>query len=360
MLHIHRLISGLRDFAPVVITQKREGNWAAEHLEVVPRSFLRFVGRGMERRTGAPWQITGGEAAKMQAILQRTEASLLHVFFGNVAIHLLPLMERAGVPVVVSFHGSDVTGAIATPACAEVRQKLFAQASLVLCRSEQLAGRVADLGCDPAKLRIMRTVLPPVECFLRKPPANGEWHIVQASRLVPKKGLPTALRAFAVFLKTHPRAKFTIAGEGPMEGELKALTASLGISGSVDFRGFLPQEPLFRLYAESHIFLHPSETVKGDVEGIPNSLLEAMASGLPAVATEHGGIPEVLRDGDTGLLCREGDSAGIAAALLRLAEDPVLRERISLAGAAFVTEEFSATKQIANVEALYREAGTGK
>jgi len=102
--------------------------------------------------------------------------------------------------------------------------------------------------------------------------------------------------------------------------------------------------------------LHPSETVSGDVEGIPNSLLEAMASGLPAVSTRHGGIPEVIEDGITGRLCPERDPDAVAAALLEFAADPVLYERISGAGADFVTAEFSAAKQIANIEALYREA----
>lgn len=357
MLHIHRQISGLKNFSPVVITQKREGNWPAERVERVPRSRFRFVGRGIERWAGRPWQSSAGEAKQIGAILKTSGASLLHIFFGNVAIHMLPVIRRAGVPVVISFHGSDVTGAIATPGFAAARREMFDRARLILCRSEQLAGRVADLGCDTSKLRIMRTVLPPVTFRRRMPPVDGRWRIVQASRLVEKKGLPTALRAFAAFLKSQPLARFTIAGDGPLEHELKDLAASLGISGSVDFCGFLSQESLGRLLDEAHIFLHPSETVRGDVEGIPNSLLEAMASGLPSVATEHGGIPEVIKEGVTGLLCPEGDFVAVSRALICLTRDPELYADISRDGAAFVGREFSAEKQIANIEALYREAG---
>ncbi|MFZ4777627.1 MAG: glycosyltransferase, partial [Terrimicrobiaceae bacterium] len=218
------------------------------------------------------------------------------------------------------------------------------------------AGRVAGLGCDPSKLRIMRTVLPPVSFTQRHPPTDGRWRIVQASRLVEKKGLPTALRAFAVFLKSQPLTKFSIAGEGPLESDLRELATSLGIAASVDFPGFLSQESLARLIADAHIFLHPSETVRGDVEGIPNSLLEAMASGLPSVATDHGGIPEVIQEGITGLLCQEGDRDGIAKALVCLTRDPELYADISRDGAEFVSRGFSAEKQIANIEALYREA----
>ncbi len=233
---------------------------------------------------------------------------------------------------------------------------MFRRARLVLCRSKQLAEKAGALGCDASKLRIMRTVLPPVQRISRTAPADGRWHIVQASRLVRKKGIATALRAFAAFVKTHPLAKFTIAGEGPLEGELRGVAASLGISRNVEFSGFLSQGALVQLYKGAHIFLHPSETVAGDVEGIPNSLLEAMASGLPSVATDHGGIPEVIQNGITGLLCAEGDWQRLSQALLDLAKDPALYLRISVAGSDFVNGEFSAGKQIANIENLYREA----
>lgn len=360
MLHIHRQISGLKNFSPVVLTQKREGEWAAERVDVIPRSPFRFLGRGIERWLGVPWQITGSEAEEMRGILRSTEASLLHIFFGNVAVHMLPLIRSSDVPVVISFHGSDVTGQIATHAFKSARLEMFSRARLVMCRSEQLADKVAALGCDTAKLRIMRTVLPPVKRAPHLPPADGRWHIVQASRLVPKKGLATSLRAFAEFLKIHPLSKFTVAGDGPLDDELRSLATALEISGSVEFRGFLSQDTLAALFGSAHIFLHPSETVGGDVEGIPNSLLEAMASGLPSVATDHGGIPEVVQNGTSGLLCREGDWQAVSAALLQLAGDPVLYAGISRTGAEFVTDAFSAEKQIANIENLYREAIGGR
>ena len=249
-----------------------------------------------------------------------------------------------------------MTGRIAGPAFGAARREVFDRARLVLCRSEQLAEKVEALGCEASKLRIMRTVLPPIKFAPHIPPPDGRWHLLQASRLVPKKGIATALRAFAEFLKFHPQAKFTVAGEGPLEADLRGLASSFGISARVEFPGFLSQATLAGLYESSHIFLHPSETVGGAVEGIPNSLLEAMASGLPSVATDHGGIPEVIRNGATGLLCREGDWQGLAQALLLLANDPDLYARLSSAGADFVSREFSAAKQIANTENLYREA----
>lgn len=356
MLHVHRQISGLRDFVPFVLTQKRAGEWPVAGLEVIPRSRLRFLGRGWEKASGEPWQITADETRRMDGAVRGSRSVLLHIFFGNVAVHMLPLLRRLDVPAVVSFHGADVTGAIAGAGYARARSELFDRSRLVLCRSWQLATRVAALGCPAQKLRIMRTVLPPLDFIPRNAPADGAWRIVQAARLVAKKGIPTSLRAFAAFSQRHPSAIFTIAGEGPMEQELRNLARELGIESRVRFAGFLSQDALRALYRDSHIFLQPSETAGGDVEGVPNAMLEAMACGLPVVTTRHGGISEVVCDGRTGLLCDEGDAGAVADAMDRLASDGNLRSRIARAGSDFVKDMFSADRQIANIERLYREA----
>src|SRR5204863_1006284 len=175
-------------------------------------------------------------------------------------------------------------------------------------------------GCDEKKIEIQRTGIPVNEFPFRERnfvAAASEWRFVQAGRLVEKKGLPVTLRAFAVFLARHPNARLTIAGEGPFLSQLQNLARDLNISNCVSFRGFVSQEQLREIYYASHIFLHPSQTGHdGNQEGIPNSMLEAMASGLPAFATQHGGIPEVIETEMSGVLLPEGDHEKLAAALL--------------------------------------------
>jgi len=356
MLHIYRHITGLKTYRPVVIAQKLEGDWAIQDLHVIPRSALRFLSRGLEKSTGKPWQISKGEAARILDVIREEGCSLLHVFFGNIAVHLLPLLKACPVPVVVSFHGSDVAGSMASATYRATIREIFHHAAIVPCRSEQLAGQVEKLGCPPEKLRLMRTILPDISFTPRKAPVDGAWRIVQAARLVPKKGLVTALRAFAAFAGKHPFSTLTIAGEGPMEEELRKLVFESNLDNRVEFAGFLPQESLQGLFATSHIFLHPSETAGGDAEGIPNAMLEAMASGMAVVATRHGGIPEVIRDGENGLLCAERDVVGIAEALVRLATEPDLFATLGKRASASVKELFSAARQISAIESLYAEA----
>jgi colanic acid/amylovoran biosynthesis glycosyltransferase len=356
MLHIHRHVTGLKTFRPVVLAQKREGDWTVDRLEIIPRSPWRFLGRAAEKSSGRPWQISRGETNRVLDVLRREECALLHVFFGNAAVHLLPLLRQAPVPVIVSFHGSDVAGSMTSPGYAGAVKEMFRLSTLLPCRSDQLARSVARLGAPEEKLRLMRTVLPSLPFVPRQPPVDGAWRIVQAARLVPKKGIPTALRAFAEFLKTYPAASFTLAGEGPMANELRTLAAELGVADHVRFAGFLDQDALQALFRESHIFFHPSETAGGDVEGVPNALLEAMAGGLPVVATHHGGIPEIVADGKTGLLCAERDADALAKALLRLADSPAFFRELSESAAVSVKEQFSAERQIAAVEEIYRDA----
>ena len=286
-------------------------------------------------------------------------AQVLHIYFGHIGVHLLPLLEICPLPAIVSFHGADAGVDLDKPAHRALTQRLLERATLLLVRSDSLAERLVALGADRAKIRLHRTGIPLAEIPFaqRIPPPDGAWRLVQACRLIPKKGLATALRAFANFAETFPRASFIIAGEGPQLDELQALAASLNIAERVRFTGFLPQEKLRALYAESHFFVHPSElTREGDQEGVPNAMLEAMASGLPVVATRHGGIPEAVEHGISGLLTAERDPTALTQSLLTLASNEALYTAMSAAAAARVAAAFDLAQQARVLEGYYREA----
>jgi glycosyltransferase involved in cell wall biosynthesis len=175
--------------------------------------------------------------------------------------------------------------------------------------------------------------------------------------LIPKKGLLTTLEAFAAFRTRYPAARLTFAGSGPLLDDLQSAARSLGIAPSVSFPGFLDQPALARLYREAHLFVHPSETgPDGNREGIPNAMLEAMATGLPTVATHHGGIPEAVADRASGLLVPERDPEALAAALAEIAASPSLYDTLATGAARAIREKFDLAKQSANLEAHYQEA----
>jgi colanic acid/amylovoran biosynthesis glycosyltransferase len=261
--------------------------------------------------------------------------------------------------VIVSFHGADAQIDLEKPAYLARTREMLTKARLLLVRSESLAARLVALGADRKKIRIHRTGIPlaVIPFTQRAAPIDGRWHCLQACRLIEKKGLVTTLRAFAEFASSHPVASLTIAGEGPQLRDLQMLATSLGIADRVTFAGFVSQEKLRGLFTEAHLFLHPSELGRdGNQEGVPNSMLEAMASGLPVLATNHGGIPEAVEHGVSGLLTPERDAQALAQSLRKLTENPRLFASMSAAARARVESDFDLDTQARVLERYYLEA----
>jgi colanic acid/amylovoran biosynthesis glycosyltransferase len=339
MLHIYRQITGLKRCAPVVIAQKRENaeRYPFEAVRIVVKPPMHFLRRFWFRQLrDQPWQISDPELRTLLAVLSETRARLLHIYFGHIAVHLLPLIRAWKHPSIVSFHGADVMVDMNKPAYREATLRMLDMVTLVLVRSESLRRAVVDLGGDAEKIEIQRTGIPLEEFPFRE------------------RAVPQNLRAFSTFLKQYPNATITIAGEGPLLPELQKLARELGVADRVSFTGFVSQEELRQIYYRSHFFLHPSQTGRdGNQEGIPNSMLEAMATGLPVFATEHGGIPEAIENGASGVLVPERDDEALTRALLNAAQDPGLLRRIGDAGAEAVKHNFDWATQAQRLEDIY-------
>jgi colanic acid/amylovoran biosynthesis glycosyltransferase len=362
MLHIYRQITSLQRVSTFVIAKFRENAdcYPFGDIELLGKPRINPIERGrLKYLSRAPALIYRGEFDLLRRILIRRDPDLMHIYFGNTGVHLLPLIERWDRPCVVSFHGMDVQRRERERGYERNLRRLLRVVPLVLVRSRSIAERLIDLGCDPAKVRPNRTSIP-LEGFPyveRNPPANGLWIIAQACRFVRKKGLGTALRAFAGFVKAFPYARFEIAGDGPLREELETLVHEMSLQNSVRFLGFLSQTELRQLYARAHIFLHPSEMPPdSNQEGIPNSMLEAMATGIPVVATYHGGIPEAVTDGVNGLLVSERDVSGLTNALLTIARHPDRWKLLGMSAAQTVANEFAQPRQIESLESAYFEA----
>jgi colanic acid/amylovoran biosynthesis glycosyltransferase len=365
MLHIYRQITALERVRPVVIAQKRENTelFPFQAIHVVGKPPTHFLRRFWFRQLlDRPWQISRVELDALRRILRRTNAQLLHIYFGHIAVHLLPLILTWPKPTVVSFHGADVLVDLHKPGYRGPTEEMLAVVKRVLVRSESLRKAIVDLGCDEQKIDIVRTGIPLEEFPFRErgSPENGEWRFVQACRLIEKKGVATSLRAFAKFSARFPRSTITIAGEGPLLAELQALAVELKIDHRAKFTGLISQDKLREIFYRSQIFLHPSETGRdGNQEGVPNSMLEAMASGLPVFATEHGGIPEAIENGVSGVLVPEHDHEALSRALLDAAnpsdggQDRHLLSRLARAGADAVTQKFDQRTQVTHLEDIY-------
>ena len=362
MLHIYRQVSALQRYETFVVTRERQcaERYPFGDIECLPeplqpilrRFYLKFIRR-------VPPLYYRGEMEQLMALFERRHADLLHVYFGHTGVHLRSFLEGWNRPAIVSFHGADVMPRAHQPKYIGHMQRLFTLVPLVLARSYSLAERLKAIGCPAEKIRLNRTGIPlgDFPYLTRQAPPDGAWHFVQCCRLIAKKGLRTALTAFAEFRRDFPKATFTIAGEGPMRQELAQLVAELGLGEAVTFPGFLNQAQLNALYASAHVFLHPSElTEKQDQEGVPNSMLEAMATGLPVAATLHGGIPEAVCDGASGFLVPERNAPALAAALRKMVQSPEALWQMGSNASQSVHAEFEHSRAIARLEACYDEA----
>ena len=161
------------------------------------------------------------KCSSLEQLLSENDAQLLHIYFGHIAVHLLPLMRHWPKPSVVSFHGADVMVDLDKPRYRAATKEMLAAARLVLVRSQSLARAVDALGCPVEKIRMHRTGIPlggNRSFQARVWPNDGAWRLLQAGRLIEKKGFQTSLRAFAAFQRAesrralHDRRRRTAAG----------------------------------------------------------------------------------------------------------------------------------------------------
>lgn len=361
--HVFRQITGLREVSPHVFTHNRENEvsfpFPGKSLTVLPKPRTRWLRRFIHRQIlDEPWQMYPWELRQWLLELTRIDARLLHIYFGHIAPQFIPLMKVWPHPIVVSFHGADAGVDMAKPKHLARQKEVFDLADKILCRSDSLARDVIALGCAPEKVGIQRTGIP-LEAWpfqLRSAPTDGAWRLVQSCRFIAKKGLDLTVAAFASIAKEFPHSTLTLIGEGPEKAVLEQQIASLGITDRVRFTGFISEDSVRAEVAAAHLFVHPSRTsADGNREGVPNSMLEAMATGLPVVATTHGGIPEAVIHGESGLLTAESDAEALARAMRQILSDEPLRERLSVGARHQVETHFSRDGQIRLLEQCYKD-----
>lgn len=253
--------------------------------------------------------------------LKHLEGSkLFHINFGHIALHMQHHARALGIPMTAYFLGVDASALLRdVEYCNYLKKSTFAA---VFVNSEDMKRRLLPYLPMETKCYVAYCGIP-----LERFPFKHRFSVpegatfLQVSRLDTKKGVDITLKAFSRYLKeSDPKAKLIIAGDGPLKSELLRMSDSLGLSKSASFLGFIGYEKYIELLRNADVFIQPSVTSEdGDMEGIPTTICEAMACGLPVLSTRHSGIPEVVDDGVNGYLAEERDAEGLYArmALLR-------------------------------------------
>lgn len=273
-----------------------------------------------------------------------------HLFHANIATRLawarLPLAERQGVKVVSTV---------------QVVERRFRPWQFALDRwtARHCAAEVC-VSEDVRRFQQRKTRLPPsffevienavdVEQFVARESVLADPacpHVVAVGRLDAQKDYPTLLRAWRLVSAQNPGARLSIAGEGPQRARLQALAESMGPS-NITFAGFVVDIP--RLLKSADLFVQASLW-----EGLPLSVVEAAAAGLPVVATDADGTRNVIESGRTGLLVPRSSPEGLARGILEMIDNPGKAREMAAAARKMASERFSVDRMVERYAALYR------
>lgn len=344
-------------------TSPRDPNVDVAFFPYTPFGRLRVLGYGRSLQAdvrlrpevylGLGGYVVAALAATLVAV-RRGGSQALHAHWCVPSGFLAALVARIlGIPLVISLHGSDVYLASKDGVAGKAAMFALRSASAVAACSEDLAAKAVALGAYAERT----TVVPygvDVErmdhCAETASSVRSKYGIdpdvvlvVAVGRLVRKKGFEYLLRAWpAITDGGGADARLIVGGDGDLRDELKSLARELGISDRVIFTGSLNWREAGELLAAADIVALPSVRDDfGNVDGLPNVLLEAMAAGKPVVSTTAGGIPLAVSSGENGILVPERSPEALAAAILALGNAPEVRARLGAAARATATQRFA-------------------
>ncbi len=289
--------------------------------------------------------------------IRAARPDVVHTHLLHADLYGIPAARLAGVPAVITTRHNDDAFRRRFP-IRQVNAALWRLVNAGIAISDAIAHFVREVERAPAhKVHTVRyglEALPTMDRAAAQAALRRELGLPDealllgmVSRLVEQKGIPYALRAFERVGGEFPAAQLVIAGDGLLRVELELMARSLRVADRVHFLGWRADPAA--ILAALDVFLMPSLW-----EGFGLVLLEAMAQGLPVVGSAVSAIPEVVVDGETGLLCPPRDVHALAAALRLLLADPERRERMGTAGRARVEAHFSAARMVEETIALYQ------
>lgn len=352
-----RQVTGLGSFDTHVLCWERRNldaypdGEATVHVAAGPMAPYDGGGRWRHRLRNVPgpnfYASVGEDRRELSDLVGRVRPDVMLCYFGDVAMRLLPVVGRHGVPLVAYFHGDF-----------QFLTNRWYRWSLRPCVKEfagvivinQIERRwMLDHGVPEDRVRVIPCGAP-TDLFRPSESINDDGtrpiRFVTTSRLVPEKGCDVSIRAFANVLRELPASELHVYGDGPERARLLQLTADLGLEGKVQFLGYLDEQRLAAVLPSYDVFLQHSL----GREGFGVSIVEASACGLPVVVTAVGGIAEqVVRD-ETGLFVPERDADAMAAAMLLLARRPDLRRRIGQAGRSRAVALYDSVSQTRRIE----------
>lgn len=292
------------------------------------------------------------DADRMIAMLDRHGVSTVMCEYMDFLLPAVEPLIRNGVKFYSHAHGYDVSAQLRDPEMVRAYQ-VYNEAAGVIVVAESIKRRLVGIGLRGDLIHVIPCSVEVPESLPLKP-ERREVRAVAVGRMVPKKAPLKVLEAFRTAHALRPELRLTYIGDGPLFEEARAFVKAHDLAGSVELAGARPSSDVKESLANSDVFVQHSvvDPESGDEEGLPVAILEALAHGLPVVATRHAGIPEAVLDGRNGYLVEEGDASGMGERLAALASDPTERRRMGLAGWDLALEKFTLEREIAGLRRM--------
>lgn len=297
------------------------------------------------------------ETAFMRSLKQH-KIEVVLAQYGTTAHRIVKLCEHVNIPLITHFHGYDASIHNVIENCNNYKE-VFAYSTSIIAVSISMKDRLILLGCP--KKKIVYNTYGPNPLFLEINPQFSTDVFIGLGRFVDKKAPYYTILAFNKVLEKYPHAKLVIGGKGELYEVCVNLVKYLKIENNVLLPGILTKEQFSAYLATSLAFVQHSVTaLSGDQEGTPVAVLEASAAGLPVIATIHAGIPDVIIDGETGLLVAEHNVDAMATKMMQLLENKELAKQLGQQGKERVKNNFTMEKHVRVIDELITAAIAGK
>lgn len=345
---INRLVRNHNEFKPVIATCKKKSY--TEDLKVydMPQSGISGLYNTIQLKINSSPDF-------LYDVFEKERPDIVHGHFGLDSYRLIPVLKKFKIPFIVNFYGHDVVRLPKEFGWTTRYKKLKNYLDYAIAGSDDMKRNLIKLGFDQSKIKTIKLAVD-VDSIQFRQRKNAEAKIMMVGRLVEKKGFTYALKAVNLLKNKLPNLQLNIFGDGELMDSLKQEVSDLEIENHVNFRGFTDiKEVIEQLYKHDILIVPSVQAMDGDREGIPQTTVEGMATGIPAIASDHAGLPELVINEQTGLQVPERDSKAISEAILKLVKNPDLVKKVSLNGRKEVEKEHNINSQVKKTEDLYKE-----
>lgn len=288
----------------------------------------------------------------LEKSFKKHKVSDLLIEYGTLGADVLPYLNFFKGKIIVHFHGFDAASYSVLEKYEEAYGNLFERADRIVVVSEKMKTMLMNIGAPESKL-VLNTYGPHPD-FFKVTPNYSSKQLVYVGRLVDKKAPYYMVLLMAELITVIPDVKLLIIGNGPLYQTMRDLIAYFNLHDNVFLKGRQTRAEIISIFSESTCCLqHSVRAMDGDMEGAPNSILEASASGLPVVSTYHAGIPDVVLDGITGVLVEEHDIKGMIKAVAELIDDPKKKRELGEAARDRIKANFTQERYLNKLDELF-------